>query len=195
MIIAETHPSEAMKLAAQVAASVVLVQIHPRLVRLESRLKAAFPEVNTQFKAAFKQNVGKFDLREADKLLDVHVGAEIRFFAEKEDIERNPDNWSAEIELDFVLTYRLPPAPIPTEVKEYGLAAFSRVNARLACWPYIRHQVNHLASELGIPFVMPTLLLESGDRTRPKASAGSNRPGKTGQAGKVKRAKGSARTV
>ncbi|MGB8298485.1 MAG: hypothetical protein WCG85_23925 [Polyangia bacterium] len=169
MIIAESHPTEAMKLANQVAASITLVQIQPRHIRMESRLRPTFPEARTQFVAAFKQEAGTFELREADRILDVRVGGEVRFYLRNDGPEKQPDDWVARIEFEFILTYCLPPGPIPTEVRRLGLAAFSNVNARLACWPYIRHQVNHLASELGIPFVMPTLLLKSGDAPTPAA--------------------------
>ena len=173
MIIAESHPTEAMKIASQVAASITLVQIQPRHIRMESKLRPTIPEAKNQFAAAFKQEAGTFELRETDRILDVHVGAEVRFYQSTDGGEKKPDDWVARIELEFILTYCLPPGPIPTEVRSFGLTAFSNVNARLACWPYIRHEINHLASELGIPFVMPTLLLKSGDAPTPEAGPGS----------------------
>ena len=172
MIIAEVHPDEAMKLAAQVAAATVLLQIQPRRIRMDSKLKPTFPEEITHLAATFKQETGNFELRENDRLLDVQVGIDIRLFASSKEVKDqatiSPDNWSVKIELLFVLTYVLPPSPIPTNVRESGLAAFAKVNARLACWPYIRHQANHLASELGIPFVMPTLVLRPDQGTKSK---------------------------
>jgi len=170
MIIVETHPSTDMKLSAQVATSTVLLQIQPRQVRMDSKIRATFKDPAPAYMATFKQDNGKFELRESENLIDVHVGIDIRLFAvdkEHSDREVLQDNWSVWIELLFVLTYGLPPGQIPDEIKNAGFAAFSKLNARLACWPYIRHQANHLASELGIPFVMPTLVLQASREAKP----------------------------
>lgn len=179
MIISESHPTPAMKLAAQVAASVGLVRIQPRQVGVESRLKPTVSQAKAEYSVALKQRASRFELRDADEILDVYVGADVRFYASEDGLEKAPDTWVAHIGLEYLLTYSLPPGPMPTDVKESGLAAFSKVNARLTCWPYIRQEVSHLAAELGIPCVLPTLLLKSEDpqnapaqeRTKPAANA------------------------
>ena len=87
MIIAEVHPDEAMKLAAQVAAATVLLQIQPRRIRMDSKLKPTFPEEITHLAATFKQETGNFELRENDRLLDVQVGIDIRLFTSSKEIK------------------------------------------------------------------------------------------------------------
>lgn len=165
MIISENHPSEEMNISQQVASAVVLLNIHARKISMESRIQPSLAEPVTSFTASFKQYPAQVELREGDRLLDVHIGIDVFFFAvdptsgEKGAKVPDPEKWKVRIELMFVLTYGLPKAPIPEDIRKAGLAAFGRINARLACWPYIRHQANHLASEVGIPFVMPTLLL------------------------------------
>jgi hypothetical protein len=173
MILAEAYPPPAMKLAGQVAASVGLMKIQPRQVVVESRLKPTVSQTEPEFRAALNQRPSRFELREGDRVLDVYVGVDVRFYAGEGEVEKAPDAWVAQIGLEYLLTYRLPPEPMPADVRESGLAAFSKVNARLTCWPYIRQEVSHLASEIGIPCVLPTLLLKSEDLASPQAQAGT----------------------
>ena len=125
MIISESHPTPAMKLAAQVAASVGLVRIQPRQVGVESRLKPTVSQAKAEYSVALKQRASRFELRDADEILDVYVGADVRFYASEDGLEKAPDTWVAHIGLEYLLTYSLPPGPMPTDVKESGLAAFS----------------------------------------------------------------------
>jgi len=94
---------------------------------MDSKIRATFKDPAPAYMATFKQDNGKFELRESENLIDVHVGIDIRLFAvdkEHSDREVQQDNWSVWIELLFVLTYGLPPGQIPDEIKNAGFAAF-----------------------------------------------------------------------
>lgn len=88
--------------------------------------------------------------------------------------EKKESSPEFKIILEYLLKYRLPGVPIPADLPESAFAAFAKHNGLLNCWPYMRMQVFHLSSELGVPITLPLLRIAAEPQTSKAKELGSS---------------------
>jgi len=66
----------------------------------------------------------------------------------------------ASIRVVYALEYSLPEPPIPEFIEKEGFPAFAKLNGPYNAWPYIRQQVHHITSSMGVPMMLPLLRVQ-----------------------------------
>ncbi len=165
---------EEMKRAAQLAAN----------VRLENVLLTGVQAINNLPRIAGEGSVNlRVDVSHryvghkvlANKAIFVEVGAKVEFRIAQEDktaaIIKDP---SAIIEVVYGIFYQLPSGPVPESINEEVFAAFGRVNGLYNCWPYLRQEIQHLASAMSTPFILPTLRISTKSAIKEQETPATN---------------------
>ncbi len=80
----------------------------------------------------------------------------------------------AVVKVVYVAEYLLPKPPIPPQVEKEGFAAFARTNAVFNCWPYLREEIQHLTTAMGMPVIIPLLKVNIGESPAPRPMSAEN---------------------
>lgn len=67
----------------------------------------------------------------------------------------------AVVRVDVGAEYQLPDGPVPDGIGESHFEAFARLNGPYNAWPYLREEVHRLSADMGIPFVVPVLIVNT----------------------------------
>lgn len=71
---------------------------------------------------------------------------------------------SVDIHLAYKAEYAIPAQPLPEGISEDAFGHFARLNGLSNCWPYFRHEIQHLTTLMGFPpFTLPSLIVR-GER-------------------------------
>jgi hypothetical protein len=74
---------------------------------------------------------------------------------------------SLQINVEFVMDFKLPEGEIPPQIKEKGFLMFAKLNGPYVCWPYVRQVVHSTMAAANISNV--TLPLLTVVEKKPKA--------------------------
>ncbi len=147
-----------------VAKSAHLLAIRPIEIELHSRLSelTSMDEENASIRISHSDVKTETVIIEADHLI-IKVKFSIAVQPEKIEQEEKP---YVQIVVQFAAEYQIPPEPVPEPVGPQGISAFAKIIGALAVWPYIRQEIGHHFSALGIGAMIPLLKIENVDRDR-----------------------------
>jgi len=104
--------------------------------------------------------VQHFDVNTPGKM-NVEIALDLTLNASHQQ-SSNPElpRCGAQICLVFRVSYKIPTAPLPEEIGDSALENFAKLNGVTHCWPYFRHEIQHITSLLMLPtFLLPSLVI------------------------------------
>lgn len=164
-----------MQLASLVSKALSLEDIFLSSVHLDSNFNAVAMPPDVPFRMDVQLHDADFEIF-SEHQLAVKVGLTVAFEMDASDVEVNGDFTplpKGEANVSFVANYRImPKGPIPEEILNKGFSAFAKFNGVFNCWPYMRTTVHRLTCDMGMPFMLPLLKVESleSDETAKKGS-------------------------
>jgi len=155
-------------MASLVSNAIELEDIYLSKVNLDTNFQMGVLPDGIPFEMKIQQPQTQFELIQ-EKLLFVQVGIGIEFQIKADNQSNQEVLPKGNMEVLFTAKYKIiPEGPIPKEVEEEGFPAFAKFNGTFNCWPYIRQAIHGLSCDMGLPFILPLLKIETRTDEKPK---------------------------
>lgn len=160
-MIERTVPAEKYSFSTRIAEQVTLINIAPTYVHLKNKIQSLELVDFDRLLVTFEHDVKEISVSE-EETLGITIKFKMRYSYEKDNSTKDEikDENLAELEIDYRVMYSTPKGEIPENIRNEGFPAFAEITTLIQCWPYLRHLVNHLSSEIGVPFTLPILVLK-----------------------------------
>ncbi len=145
-----------------IAKQTSIVCMHPINISVVNNVFNADMEQDSKIAIQYSYTVIGTEIPEPG-LLDVKIGLEVLIDFEDESKAKQDNSPIVKIEIQYLIRYSTPTEPIPEDIKNACLPAFSKISAVIQCWPYLRQLVNQLTSEIGCPYMLPVIVFDPDD--------------------------------
>jgi hypothetical protein len=157
-MILEEHELEKMDIAAKVANSLRLSEIRLHSINVDNNLDKF--NLEKEFLVSVEREQATYNFSPNEQKLVVSIGTGVSFYVGKMEDPIEDRELAVQIKVKYKITYNTPPGDAPDEFLDHGFDAFSNITSLSACWPYLRHQVNCISTDIGLPFTMPLLVVK-----------------------------------